>query len=162
MQLFSRNKAIVALSLGALALGACGDDVTVPVAPAAPVVLSITPPTALMNVGESVNFAVQISGGSTTSAPTLASCTSSSAAVATATVSGTSCRVTAIAAGNATITAAASTGQSAAASVSVAAPAPAITALAVSPSAAQLAVGSSLTVVPTVNRANASVNVVYT
>jgi hypothetical protein len=32
----------------------------------------------------------------------------------------------------------------------------------VSPSAAQLAVGSSLTVVPTVNRANASVNVVYT
>ena len=158
MQLFSRNKAIVALALGALALGACGDDVTVPVAPAAPTTLSITPPSATMNVGEAVNFAVQISN----SASTLASCTSSSATVATATVSGSSCRVTAIGAGNATITAAASTGQSAAASVSVVAPAPAITALAVSPSAAQLAVGSSLTVVPTVNRANSTVAVVYT
>jgi len=158
MQLFSRNKAIVALALSALALGACGDDVTVPVAPAAPTTLSITPPSATMNVGEAVNFAVQISN----SASTLASCTSSSATVATATVSGSSCRVTAIGAGNATITAAASTGQSAAASVSVVAPAPAITALAVSPSAAQLAVGSSVTVVPTVNRANASVTVVYT
>ena len=158
MQLFSRNKAIVALALGALALGACGDDVTVPVAPAAPTTLSITPPSATMNVGEAVNFAVQISN----TASTLASCTSSSATVATATVSGSSCRVTAIGAGNATITAAASTGQSAAASVSVVAPAPAITALAVSPSAAQLAVGSSLTVVPTVNRANSTVAVVYT
>ena len=158
MQLFSRNKAIVALALGALALGACGDDVTVPVAPAAPTTLSITPPSATMNVGEAVNFAVQISN----SASTLASCTSSSATVATATVSGSSCRVTAIGAGNATITAAASTGQSAAASVSVVAPAPAITALAVSPSAAQLAVGSSLTGVPTVNRANSTVAVVYT
>jgi len=158
MQLFSRNKAIVALALSALALGACGDDVTVPVAPAAPTTLSITPPSATMNVGEAVNFAVQISN----SASTLASCTSSSATVATATVSGSSCRVTAIGAGNATITAAASTGQSAAASVSVVAPAPAITALAVSPSAAQLAVGSSLTVVPTVNRANSTVAVVYT
>ncbi len=158
MQLFSRNKAIVALALSALALGACGDDVTVPVAPAAPTTLSITPPSATMNIGEAVNFAVQISN----SASTLASCTSSSATVATATVSGSSCRVTAIGAGNATITAAASTGQSAAASVSVVAPAPAITALAVSPSAAQLAVGSSLTVVPTVNRANSTVAVVYT
>jgi len=158
MQLFSRNKAIVALALSALALGACGDDVTVPVAPAAPTTLSITPPSATMNVGEAVNFAVQISN----SASTLASCTSSSATVATATVSGSSCRVTAIGAGNATITAAASTGQSAAASVSVVAPAPAITALAVSPSAAQLAVGSSVTVVPTVNRANSTVAVVYT
>ena len=61
MQLFSRNKAIVALALSALALGACGDDVTVPVAPAAPTTLSITPPSATMNVGEAVNFAVQIS-----------------------------------------------------------------------------------------------------
>ena len=85
MSLFNRNKALVALSLGALAaLGACGDDVTVPVAPAAPVVLTISPPSASMNIGESLNFAVQISGGSTTSAPTLASCTSSNTAVATA------------------------------------------------------------------------------
>ena len=151
MQLFSRNKAIVALSLGALALGACGDDVTVPVAPAAPITLSITPPSANMNVGEAVNFAVQISGGPSTGAPTLASCTTSSATVATAAVSGSSCRVTAIAAGNATVTATASTGQSAAASVSVAAPAAAISGLQVSPNAASVAVNQTVTIVPTVN-----------
>lgn len=158
MQLFSRNKAIVALSLGALALGACGDDVTVPVAPAAPITLSITPPSANMNIGESVNFAVQISGGSS---PTI-TCTSSSATVATATVSGSACRVTAVAAGNATITAAASTGQSAAASVSVAAPAAAINGLQVSPSAASVPVNQTVTIVPTVNRGSSAVTVAYT
>ncbi len=158
MQLFSRNKAIVALALSALALGACGDDVTVPVAPAAPTTLSITPPSATMNVGEAVNFAVQISN----SASTLASCTSSSATVATATVSGSSCRVTAIGAGNATITATASTGQSAAASVSVAAPAPAISGLQVSPSAASVQVNQTVTIVPNVNKGAAAVAVAYT
>ena len=156
MQLFSRNKAIVALSLGALALGACGDDVTVPVTPAAPITLSITPPSANMNIGESVNFAVQISGGSATSSPTI-TCTSSSATVATATVSGSACRVTAVAAGNATITAAASTGQSAAASVSVAAPAAAISGLQVSPTAASVPVNQTVTIVPTFNRAGSAV-----
>ncbi len=160
MQLFSRNKAIVALSLGALALGACGDDVTVPVAPAAPITLSITPPSANMNIGEAVNFAVQISGGAT--APTLASCTTSSATVATAAVSGSSCRVTAIAAGNATITATASTGQSAAASVSVAAPAAAISGLQVSPSAASVQVNQTVTIVPTANKGAAAVAIAYT
>jgi uncharacterized protein YjdB len=160
MQLFSRNKAIVALSLGALALGACGDDVTVPVAPAAPITLSITPPSANMNIGEAVNFAVQISGGAT--APTLASCTTSSATVATAAVSGSSCRVTAIAAGNATITATASTGQSAAASVSVAAPAAAISGLQVSPSAASVQVNQTVTIVPNVNKGASAVTVAYT
>ena len=157
MQLFSRNKAIVALSLGALALGACGDDVTVPVTPDAPITLSITPPSALMNVGESLNFAVQISGGSVTNRPTLASCVTSSATVVTATVAGSTCRVTAVAAGNATITATASTGQVAAASVSVAAPAAAISGLSVSPSTAQIAVGQTVTVTPNVTRANAAV-----
>lgn len=161
MQLFSRNKAIVALSLGALALGACGDDVTVPVTPAAPITLSITPPSANMNIGESVNFAVQISGGSATSSPTI-TCTSSSATVATATVSGSACRVTAVAAGNATITAAASTGQSAAASVSVAAPAAAISGLQLSPTAASVPVNQSVTIVPTVNRGSSAVTVAYT
>ena len=162
MQLFSRNKALAALSLGALAaLGACGDDVTVPVAPPAPVVISITPPNANMNIGESLNFAVQISGGSTTAAPTLQSCTSSNTAVATATVSGQACRVTAVAAGNATITAAASSGQSAAAGISVAAPAPAITSLAVSPSAAQIGVGQSVTLVPTVQPAGRTATYTY-
>jgi uncharacterized protein YjdB len=160
MQLFSRKKALAALSLGALAaLGACGDDVTVPVAPAAPVVISITPPSASMNVGESVSFAVQISGGSTT--PTLASCTSSNPAVASAAVAGSACRVTAVAAGNATVTAAASTGQVAAASVTVAAPAPAITSLSVSPSAAQLGVGQTVTLVPTVQPAGRTVAYTY-
>lgn len=163
MQLFSRNKALAALSLGALtALGACGDDVTVPVAPPAPVVISITPPSASMNIGESLNFAVQISGGSTTAAPTLASCTSSNAAVATAAVQGSACRVTAVAAGNATVTAAASTGQVAAASITVSAPAPAITSLAVSPSAAQLGVGQNVTLVPTVQPAGRTVTYSYT
>jgi uncharacterized protein YjdB len=163
MPLFNRNKALVALSLGALAaLGACGDDVTVPVAPAAPVVLTISPPSASMNIGESLNFAVQISGGSTTAAPTLASCTSSNTAVVTAAVAGSACRVTAVASGNATVTAAASTGQSAAAAVSVAAPVAAISGLAVSPSTAAVPVGQSVTIVPTVNRANSNVNVTYT
>ena len=162
MQLFSRNKALAALSLGALAaLGACGDDVTVPVAPAAPVVISITPPSASMNVGEALNFAVQITGGSTTAAPTLQTCTSSNAAVATAAVQGSACRVTAVAAGNATVTAAASTGQVAAASVTVSAPTPAISSLAVSPSAAQLGVGQSVTLVPTVQPAGRTVTFTY-
>jgi uncharacterized protein YjdB len=163
MQLFSRNKALVALSLGALAaLGACGDDVTVPVAPAAPVVISITPPSASMNVGEALNFAVQITGGSTTAAPTLQACSSSNAAVVTAAVQGSACRATAVAAGNATITATASTGQVAAASVTVSAPAPAITSLSVSPSAAQLGVGQSVTLVPTVQPAGRTVAYTYT
>ena len=85
MQLFSRKKALVAVSLSALAaLGACGDNVTVPVAPLASVQVTITPPSANMNVGERLSFAVQIVGGSTTTPPTLASCTSSNTAVATA------------------------------------------------------------------------------
>jgi len=162
MQLFSRNKAILALSLGALALGACGDDVTVPVAPAAPVVMTITPPSANMNIGEALNFAVQISGGSTTAAPTLQSCAVTPATVATATVAGSACRVTAVAAGNATVTATASTGQLAAASIAVSAPAPALTSLAVSPSAAQLAVGGSVTLVSTVQPAGRTTTFTYT
>ncbi len=163
MQLFSRKKALVAASLSALvALGACGDNVTVPVAPPAPVLISITPPSANINVGESVSFAVQISGGSTTAVPTLASCTSSAPAVATAAVNGSACRVTAVAAGNATVTAAASTGQIAAASVAVSAPTPAISSLAVSPSAAQLAVGQNVTLVPTVQPAGRTVAYTYT
>lgn len=157
MQLFSRNKALLALSLGALAaLGACGDDVTVTEA-VTPVTVAITPPSANMNVGESLNFAVQISGGSATAAPTLASCSSSNSAVATATVAGSACRVTAVAAGNATVTAAASSGQSAAASITVAAPAAAINTLTVSPTSASLAVNQTVTIVPNVNKAAAAV-----
>lgn len=163
MQLFSRKKTFALLSLGALAaLGACGDDVTVSEPAPLPVTVTITPPSANMNVGESLNFAVQISGGSTTAAPTLASCTSSNTAVATAAVSGSACRVTAVAAGNATVTAAASTGQVAAASITVNAPAAAITGLQISPTSSNIAVGQSVTIVPTVNRAASSVTVAYT
>jgi len=163
MQLFSRKKTFALLSLGALAaLGACGDDVTVSEPTPPPVTVTITPPSANMNVGESLSFAVQISGGSTTAAPTLASCTSSNTAVATAAVQGSACRVTAVAAGNATVTAAASTGQVAAASITVNAPAAAITGLQISPTTSNIAVGQSVTIVPTVNKAATAVTVAYT
>jgi len=163
MQLFSRKKALIAASLSALvALGACGDNVTVPVTPAASVLITITPPSLNMNVGERANFAVSITGGSTTTPPTLASCTSSNTAVATAaSAGGNACAVTAVAPGNATITAATSTNQAAAAAVTVAAVSPAITSLAVSPSAAQLAIGQSVTLVPTVSPAGRTVAYTY-
>lgn len=163
MQLFSRKKAFAALSLGALfALGACGDDVTVAAAPDAVVVVSITPPSANMNIGESLNLAVQITGGSTTTPPTLTSCTSSNTAVATAAVQTGSCRVTAVASGNVTITAAASTGGIAAAAISVAPAAAAISNLTTSPTTANIAVGQTITIVPNVAKAAGSVAVSYT
>jgi|GEM_PF-1558541 len=147
MQLFSRKKALIAASLSALvALGACGDNVTVPPAINTPVVISITPPSATLNVGEKVAFAVQISGGSTSVVPTVSSCTSNNTAVASAALAGTTCTVTAVAAGNATITATASTGVSAAAQVTVAAPAPAITGLSLTPAAANVSVGGNVTI----------------
>ncbi len=153
MQLFSQKKAFIAVSLSALvALGACGDNVTVPVAPATPVTVSITPPFANLNVGESAVFNVQINGGSTTTPPTLASCASSSAAVATATLAGSACRATAIASGNATITGTTTTGQSVSAQVTVSAPAAAISGLVVTPATANLSVGQTVTIAATVNQ----------
>ncbi len=152
MQLFSRKTAILAVSFGAMtALGACGDDVTVTPAPVSPVVISITPSNVTLNIGESTNLAVQITGGS---GPTLASCTSSNTAVATAAVSGSSCRVTAVASGNVSVTAAASTGGVAAAAVTVAPAAAAISGLQLSPTAASVAVNQSVTIVPTVTKGN--------
>lgn len=162
MQLFSRKMAIVAVSLGAMtALGACGDDVTVTPAPAAPVVISITPQNATLNIGESTNLAVQITGGSTTTPPTLASCTSSNSAVATAAVQGSACRVTAVASGNVSVTAAASTGGVAAAAITVAPAAAAISNLTTSPTTAGIAVGQTLTIVPNVAKAGGTVAVTY-
>ncbi len=159
MQLFSRKKALVALSLGALtALGACGDDVTVAAPVPVPVTISITPPSATMNIGESLNLAVQIIGGT---APTLASCTSSNTAVATAAVQASACRVTAVSSGNVTITAAASTGNVAAAAITVAPAAAAISNLTTSPTTAGLSVGQTLTIVPNVSRAASTVTVTY-
>jgi len=160
MQLFSRKKALVALSLGALsALGACGDDVTVTPPTPASVVVTMSPPSATMNIGESLNFAVQITGGATT--PTLASCTSSNTAVATAAVQGTACRVTAVSSGNITVTAASSGGQSAASSITVAPAAAAISNLTTSPTTAGLSVGQTLTIVPNVTRAASTITVTY-
>src|SRR6476620_11170525 len=106
MQLFSRKKALLAAALSALSvLGACGDDVVVSPDPVLPVVLSISPPAASLNVGESANFVVQISGGNATTPPTVTACASSNTAVATATLAAPTCRATAVAPGNATITA---------------------------------------------------------
>lgn len=160
MQLFSRKKVSVALSIGALfALGACGDDITVTDPPPQAVVISITPQNVTLNIGESTNLAVQITGGTN---PTLASCTSSNTAVATAAVQGSACRVTAVAAGNVSVTAAASTGNVAAAAVTVAPAQAAINTLTVSPSTTNITVGQKGTLVPNVNKAAAAVTVAYT
>ena len=161
MQLFSSKKAILALSIGALsALGACGDDVTVTEA-VPPVVVSITPPSATMNIGESLTFAVQISGGSTTTPPTLTSCASSNASVATAAIAAGACKVTAVASGNITVTATASTGGQASASVSVTPATAAISGLTVSPSTAAMTAGQKITITPNVQKGSAAVAVAY-
>jgi len=161
MHFFSRKKALLTASLAAISgLAACGDDVTVPVQ-VNPVVIIITPSNAAMNIGESLVFAVQVTGGSTTTAPTLASCTSSNAAVATATQAGSSCRVTAVSAGNATVTAAATTGQVASSAVTVSAQQPGITALTLSPNQASLAPSQTVTITPNVTRPNTAGTVTY-
>ena len=146
MQLFSRNKALAALSLGALAaLGACGDDVTVPAPVNPPVAVTISPSNANVNVGSFVDLAVAITGGTTT--PTLATCSTSNAAVATAAVQGgNACRVTGVSTGAVSITAATSAGQTAGASVTVNAPVPAISGIAISPAAQNLQVGGTFTI----------------
>lgn len=162
MHFFSRKKALLTASLAALSgLAACGDDVTVPVQ-FNPVVILITPSNAAMNIGESLNFAVQVTGGNTTTPPTLNTCTTSNAAVATATKDGSSCRVTAVAAGNATVTAAATTGQVASSAVTVSAQTPGITGLSVSPNQASLSPAQTVTVTPNVTRPNAAGAVTYT
>lgn len=162
MHFFSRKKALLTASLVALSgLAACGDDVIVPVDP---VLISITPSNATMNIGETLNFAVQVTGGQTSAPATLNTCTSSNAAVATATKDGatSACKVTAVAAGNATITAAATTGQVASSAVSVSAQAPGISGLSVSPTAATLAPAQTVTITPNVTKANAAGTVTYT
>jgi uncharacterized protein YjdB len=158
MQLFSRKKAFLAVALSALSvLGACGDDVVV--SPPTPPVLSITPPSASLNVGESATFVVQFTGGNQTTPPTVTGCTSGTPTVATATVQGNTCRVTAVATGNSTITATASTGGQIAAQVTVSSQNAAISNLTVSPNQANLAVGQSITITPNVQRAATTVTV---
>ncbi|MBY0489884.1 MAG: Ig-like domain-containing protein [Gemmatimonadaceae bacterium] len=142
MQLFSRNKALVALSLSALTvLGACGDDVTV-TQTTTPETVTLSPANLSLNVGEVGSLAAQIVGGTNS---TLASCTASSAVITVAVNSG-ACRVTAVAPGNATVTATTSSGKSASAGVTVNAPAPAIVGLSVTPAAANLTVGGTATI----------------
>lgn len=159
MQLFSRNKALAALSLGALAaLGACGDDVTVPAPVNPPVVVTVSPSNANVNVGSFVDLAVSITGGATT--PTLTACATSNAAVATAAVQGgNACRVTGVSTGAVSITATTSGGQTAGASVTVNAPAPAISGIAISPAASNLQVNGTVTITanPTTSAPGASV-----
>lgn len=160
MHFFSRKKALFAASLAALSgLAACGDDVTVPIDP---VVVIITPSNATMNVGESLNFAVQVTGGGTTAPATLNTCTSSNAAVATATKDGSSCKVTAVSAGNATVTAAATTGQVASSAVTVSALTPGITTFTVSPNAATLAPSQTVTITPNVTKPTGAGNATFT
>ncbi len=147
MRFFSRRNASLVLSLAAVGvLAACGDDVTVPVAPAAPVTVSITPQAISLTPGSTAQLSVQITGGDPT--PTLASCASGSAAVATAAVSGAGCRVTAVAAGSTTITATTSAGQAASAAVNVSAAPAAIGTLSVSPAQASLGIGGTVQLTP--------------
>lgn len=163
MQLFSRNKALAALSLGALAaLGACGDDVTVAAPTPAPVTVTVSPSNANVNVGSFVDLAVAITGGATT--PTLASCSTSNAAVATAAVQGgNACRVTGVSTGAVSITATTSAGQTGGASVTVNAPTAAISGISISPAASNLQVGGTVTITanPTTQAPGASVARAY-
>jgi uncharacterized protein YjdB len=161
MNFFSRNKALVAVGLGALsALAACGDNVTVPVTQNQ-VVISISPSNASLNINDTQIFSVQITGGSTSTPPTLASCSSSNAAVVTVTKGTNSCSVTAVAAGNATITAVSSTNQQASAAVSVTAASAGINTLTLSPTAVNLAPAQTVTITPNVVKANPAAVVTY-
>lgn len=161
MHFFSRKKTLFTASLAALGgLTACGDDVVVPVIEP-PVVIVITPANASMNIGESLSFAVQVTGGSTTTPPSLQTCASSNSSVATATKDGSSCKVTAVATGNVTVTATASTGQVASSAVAVSAQTAAISGLTVSPAQVSLAPSQSVRVTPNVTRGN-GVTTVFT
>jgi len=134
--------------------------VTITVAPP-PVTISITPPTSTLDVGNSFTFSVQIGGGSPTTPPTLASCTSSIPAVAVVAVQGSACRVTAIAPGSVTISATASTGQSAAASLTVLSLRDALIDVTLRASGDGVVVGQTLSLTPTPTRASPSVTVSY-
>gem|GEM_PF-1539098 len=156
-----RVAAMGALAIAALSGCGGGGDGILRDPPADPVVIGISPPNTSVNVGEGFTFAVQLSGGSRTAPPTLASCASSNAVVATSAVQGSGCRVTAISAGTVAITATASTGQAAAASLTVT-PAPdALTGVTLSPVNGSVAVGQTLPLTPTPTQGSASVSVSY-
>jgi hypothetical protein len=98
--------------LMAFGLVACGDDVQVvqPEPPEPPpLVVSLQPGSAAINVGESIDIAVNVSGGDASVTPTIA-CSASNGAVTVTTV-GSICRVVGVTeGGNATVTAAVTRG----------------------------------------------------
>ena len=144
-----------ALVAGVLALGvaACGDDVQVveptPPAPPPPPALSasMAPASAEVEVGSSVVFAVNVSGGVAGEASSW-SCASSNTGIATVSVTSAGCQATGVAAGGVTITATVSKGNETAnvgSQLTVTAPpAPPAFEASIAPESQSVAVGSSV------------------
>ena len=100
MHKFSRTLLVAGvLAFGTLS-AACGDKVTVAGQPTGVQSITVTPPTATINVGESITLAASV----TADAATAKTVTWTSSAAATATVDATG-KVTGVKAGNVTITA---------------------------------------------------------
>ena len=143
------------LVAGVLALGvaACGDDVEIveptPPPPPPPPALSasMAPASAEVEVGSSVVFAVNVSGGVAGEAASW-SCASSNTGIATASTTSAGCQATGVAAGGVTITATVSKGNETAnvgSQLTVTAPAaPPPFAASIAPESQSVAVGSSV------------------
>lgn len=137
--------------------GCDGDEVG---GPASTVVVRLEPARATMSVGASQTLSAQITGSRRVLSG-LASCASSQASVASVARSGNDCIVTAVAIGSATITGTATTGESGVAEI-VVQPAPAtLLGLLVSPGAATLGVGDSVTLDARASTIAAGVTVTY-
>ena len=144
-----------ALVAGLLALGvaACGDDVEVvqPTPPAPPppppLAASMAPESAEVEVGSSVVFAVNASGGVAGEAASW-TCSSSNTGIATASTTSAGCQATGVAAGGVTITASVTKGNETAnvgAQLTVTSPpAPPPFAASIAPESQSVAVGSSV------------------
>ena len=137
----------------ALGVAACGDDVQVveptPPAPPPPPALSasMAPASAEVEVGSSVVFAVNVSGGVAGEASSW-SCASSNTGIATVSVTSAGCQATGVAAGGVTITATVSKGNETAnvgSQLTVTAPpAPPAFEASIAPESQSVAVGSSV------------------
>ncbi len=90
----------------AFGLAACGDDVQVvqPDPPPPPLVVSLEPASVAIDPGESVDLAVNVSGGAAAETASW-TCSTSNSGVASVAGSGTGCSVTGVAPGAATVTA---------------------------------------------------------
>ncbi len=156
---FSRLAVVLLLpAMGAACKGSTTGLVPPPPPPPA-VSISISPPTATINVGATSSFNVSVTGGSP--AATLASCTSSSSAVATVVQNGNMCVATGVSAGPSSITATASSGQTAQAQLTVAALPDALGTLTVAPSPVTVVVGLGVSLTPNANPASTGVTVSY-